>query len=123
MFTQLFRSLVLLSTVGGVFFAGPIFRLNAQGQTQFFLAFQTHMPTRHGDVPHWNQQEVPVAPQAAGKLDTVELQREASELLEISQSLQTDVQSLAQGIHPKDTVDKLKRIEKLAKHMRSEIEP
>lgn len=84
---------------------------------------QTHMPTRHGDVPHFNQTEVPVAPQATTKLDSAELQREAGELLELSQSLQVDVQSLTRGIHPKDTLNKLKRVQKLAKHMRSEIEP
>jgi hypothetical protein len=123
MSTQLFRSLALLSTLGGLFVAGPTYQPNAQGQTELFLALQTHMPTRHGDVPHWNQQEAPVVPQTTGKIDPAELQREASELLELSQSLQPDVQSLAQGIRPKDTVDKLKRIQKVAKHMRSEIEP
>ena len=123
MSTQLFRSFALLSTLCGLFVAGPTYRTNGQGQTELFLALQTHMPTRHGDVPHWNQQEAPVAPQASSKVDPAELQREARELLEISQSLQTDVQSVAQGMHPKDAADKLKRIQKLAKHMRSEIEP
>lgn len=123
MSTQLFRSLALLSTLCALILTEPTYRPSAQGQTDLFLALQTHMPTRHGDVPHWNQQEAPVVPQAAGKLDTAELQREARELLEISQSLQTDVQSVIQGMHPKDTADKLKRIQKLAKHMRSEIEP
>jgi len=55
--------------------------------------------------------------------DPVQLQREAKELLELSQSLQPDVASVSHGLLPKDTLDKLKRIEKLAKHLRGELNP
>ena len=51
--------------------------------------------------------------------DPVELQREAKELLELSQSLQPDMESLNHGILPKDTIEKLKRIEKLSKRLRT----
>jgi len=51
------------------------------------------------------------------------LQREAKELLELSQSLQPDIESLSRGLLPKDLVDKLKRIEKLSKRLRGEIAP
>src|SRR5262249_31936263 len=53
--------------------------------------------------------------------DSVELQRKAKELLELSQSLQPDMQSVNHGLLPKDTIDKLKRIEKLSKRMRGEL--
>lgn len=57
------------------------------------------------------------------RLDPVALQREARELLDAAQSLQFDMDSLKQGLLPKDTLDKLKRIEKLSKHLRGTIAP
>ena len=53
--------------------------------------------------------------------DPLELQREAKELLELSQSLQPDMQSVNHGLLPKDTIEKLKRIEKLSKRLRGEL--
>jgi hypothetical protein len=84
---------------------------------------------RHGsNYPH------PPAPADAGNtvnsnpatvrpihIDSIELQREAKELLELSQSLQPDIANVNHGLLPKDTLDKLKRIEKLSKHLRSEL--
>jgi len=84
---------------------------------------QTHMPTRHGDVPHLNQQEPVIMPQQQTKADPAKLQREAQELLELSQLLQPDIESVNHGILPRDTVEKLKRIEKVAKHLRGELTP
>jgi hypothetical protein len=88
-----------------------------------YLALQTHMPTKSGNVPHLNPEEQ--GPTAAPKIkvDPAQLQREGRELLELSQSLQGDIESVNQGLHPKDTLEKLKRIQKLAKHLRGEIEP
>ena len=87
-----------------------------------FLALQTHMPTKQGNVPHIQPQEQPIA-QPKVKLDAAQLQREGQELLDLAQSLQADIDSLNHGLHPKDTVDKLKRIQKLAKNLRGEIAP
>ena len=88
------------------------------------VASQTHMPTKHGDVPRI-QPEEPMGPidPTKTKLDPVQLQREARELLELSQSLQPDIESVNRGVLPKDTLDKLKRIQKVAKHLRGELEP
>lgn len=49
------------------------------------------------------------------------LERDAKELLELSESLQPDIQSVNRGILPKDTIAKLKRIEKISKQLRSEL--
>jgi hypothetical protein len=84
---------------------------------------QTHMPTMHGNVPHLNQQEPVLIPQQQTKPDPVKLQHEAQELLELSQSLQSDIDSVNRGVMPKDTIEKLKRVEKLAKHLRGELTP
>jgi copper oxidase (laccase) domain-containing protein len=56
-------------------------------------------------------------------VDTVQLQREAQELSELSQSILLDIQRVNQGLLPKDTIEKLKRIEKLSKHLRSGLNP
>jgi hypothetical protein len=56
-------------------------------------------------------------------VDSVQVQRDAKELLELSQSLQPDIDYVNRGLLPKDTLEKLKRIEKLSKHLRSELAP
>ena len=89
-----------------------------------FAALQTHMPTKSGNVPHLQPQEQPSPTnQPKIKIDPDQLKREARELLELSQSLQGDIESVNHGLHPKDTIEKLKRIQKLAKHLRGEIAP
>ncbi len=89
-----------------------------------FPALQTHMPTRQGDVPHLHPVDgMPSNAQTKSKVDPAQLQREAHELLDLSQSLQADIDSVNQGLQPKDTIEKLKRIQKVAKHLRGEIEP
>ena len=97
---------------------------NTPEAAPIFLAWQTHMPTKRGDVPrlHPDEQTVP-NPQAKIKVDPAQLEREGRELLELTQSLQVDIESLNRGLYPKDTIEKLKQIQKLAKHLRGEIEP
>lgn len=55
--------------------------------------------------------------------DPVQLQREAREMVDLSQSVLNDMDSVSHGLLPKDLHDKLKRIEKLSKHLRSEVAP
>jgi hypothetical protein len=57
------------------------------------------------------------------RVDTVQLQREARELSELAQTIPVDMQHINQGLLPKDTVEKLKRIEKLSKRLRGELNP
>jgi len=59
----------------------------------------------------------------ASRVDPVPLQREAKELLDLAQSVQPDIEALKHGLLSKDVSEKLKRIEKLAKHLRGEIAP
>ena len=54
-------------------------------------------------------------------LDAVQLQREARELSDLAKSIPIDIDSVNRGMIPKDTAEKLKRIEKLSKHLRGEI--
>ena len=56
-------------------------------------------------------------------IDPERLRSEADELAKISAMIPDQVQRVSQGQLPKDLGDKLKRIEKLAKHLRSEVAP
>ena len=66
------------------------------------------------------QLEPPVGPQQQ-KLDASKLRDEAAELSKLAQSIPSDVDQVSQGKLPKDFGDKLKRIEKLSKHLRGEL--
>jgi hypothetical protein len=55
------------------------------------------------------------------RIDQAQLKSEAEELLSLAQSVRPDVEHLGQGMLPKDVVEKLKRIEKLSKQLRSQI--
>lgn len=50
-----------------------------------------------------------------------QVHRDASELLQLSQSVSTDINQASKGIVPKDLGEKLKRIEKLSKKLRNEL--
>ncbi len=56
-------------------------------------------------------------------MDPLLLQREAKELLDLSQSLQPEIQALNRGLLSKDLINRLKRIEKLSRQLRSEVAP
>jgi len=56
-------------------------------------------------------------------LDLTQLQQEANDLARTAQSIPTDLASVRKGLLPKDTIQKLKQIEKLSKRLRSELTP
>jgi len=56
------------------------------------------------------------------RVDSLELRREANQVVELSKSIQSDFEAVARGMLPKDTIEKLKKIEKLSKRLRSQIE-
>ena len=67
--------------------------------------------------------EPPTSSQAARTraADPAVLKQEADELAQLSAGVPSDISLLANGKLPKDLQDKLKRIEKLAKHLRGEL--
>ncbi len=71
---------------------------------------------------HQLQTEPPTGPPPQ-KIDTAKLRSEADELSSLAQSLPADITLVSEGKLPKDTTAKLKRIEKLSKHLRSELVP
>jgi hypothetical protein len=63
-------------------------------------------------------------PQQATKktVDVTELKTNANELVTMSQALSAQLDQIGNGKYPKDLIDNLKKIEKLSKHIRSEVE-
>lgn len=51
------------------------------------------------------------------------MRTEASELQKLADTIPGDADQISKGALPKDMVDNLKKIEKLAKHLRSEVTP
>ena len=56
-------------------------------------------------------------------VDFEKLQSEADDLARTAQSIPSDVASVRKGMLPKDAIEKLKQIEKLAKRLRGELTP
>lgn len=56
-------------------------------------------------------------------IDLVQLQKDADDLARTAQTIPVDVANVRRGVLPKDTLQKLKQIEKLSKHLRSELNP
>jgi hypothetical protein len=76
--------------------------------------------------PSWPQnqrpsEQVSLQAQKRSTVDVLGLQRDAQELAELSASIPADVKSVNRGLIPKDLMEKLKRVEKLSKHLRSEL--
>jgi hypothetical protein len=54
-------------------------------------------------------------------VDMAKLQRDADQLASLAQSIPYDIESINKGLLPKDTIEKLKQVEKLSKHLRSQL--
>jgi hypothetical protein len=79
---------------------------------------------RDGDKAVQNGEEVePPVENRTRKLDANALKAEAAQLQMLANSLPPQVDQVTKGMIPKDIADNLKKIEKLAKHLRSEINP
>ena len=56
-------------------------------------------------------------------VNPAQLQQEVQELSSLAQDLTQDIDAVNRGLLPKETVSKLKRVEKLARRLRKEIAP
>lgn len=63
------------------------------------------------------------APEVSPEQRARAVQQEAHDLSELSSSIQQDLQKLQKGMLTKDLHEKLKKLEKLAKHLRQDVEP
>jgi hypothetical protein len=66
--------------------------------------------------------EAPQGPKAQ-KADPKKLKADAEELAKLSAAIPPQVEQVTKGQVPKDLSEQLKRIEKLAKHLRGDINP
>ncbi len=63
----------------------------------------------------------PVRPQSS--VDLAKLKSDSEELMVLSQSIHSGIDSVQKGMLPKDLIEKLKQMEKLSKRLRSELTP
>lgn len=68
-----------------------------------------------------SQRDMPPPLNQRASIDPAKLKHDADELAALAQSVPPEVDQTAKGILPKDLSEKLKRIEKLAKQLRSQI--
>jgi hypothetical protein len=78
---------------------------------------------RDGEQKINNQQTDPPSAPVQPRVDAGKLKTEASELRDLADGLPTAVDQVARGAMPKDLGENLKKIVKLAKHLRSEVNP
>jgi len=83
-----------------------------------------HFPTPPEPMdPQSRQKADETQPGPARRIDYVQVQKEAADLARTAQTIPADVASARNGMLPKDVIEKLKQIEKLSKHLRSELNP
>lgn len=80
---------------------------------------QQGMPTPMGRPIHWQHPLPQVSPEQHARA----VQQEAHDLSDLSSSVQEDLQQLQKGVLTKDLHNKLKKLEKLAKRLRQDVEP
>jgi hypothetical protein len=68
------------------------------------------------------EKNIPPPSNAQARIDLAKVGGEADELARLGQTIPTDVASMRNGMLSKDLLQKLKRIEKLSKRLRSELE-
>ena len=90
-------------------FATPLGRCGAQPHDAG--ASQNQLPT----------EQVSLEERKTLTVDIVRLQRDAQELADLSASIRADIERVNRGLISKEVVEKLKRVEKLSKHLRSEL--
>jgi hypothetical protein len=85
---------------------------------------QTQKPTYPPPPQPMDTSATPPSPMKRVRpMDFIQLQKEANALADTAQTIPTDVANVRKGIMPKDVIQKLKQIEKLAKRLRSELNP
>ncbi|HLW87873.1 MAG TPA: hypothetical protein VKR57_05235 [Terriglobales bacterium] len=80
-------------------------------------------PPGKREIAKYPLQLEPPPPPQKRTLDPVKLRAEANELADLAHSVPAYVDQVSQGKLPKDFADKLKRIEKLSKQLRNELNP
>jgi hypothetical protein len=69
------------------------------------------------------QSNIPPPSSVHPRVDAAKLRQEADELAKLAQTIPPAIANVQNGIMPKNMVESLKRIEKLSKNLRSEMNP
>lgn len=69
------------------------------------------------------QKNIPPPASPRAKVDYAQLKHDADELAALAQSVPAGVNQASKGVLPKELSEKLKRIEKLAKQLRRQLNP
>jgi hypothetical protein len=80
-----------------------------------------HFPTPPEPMDQQGPKQASASP--TRHIDMAQAQRCADDLARTAQTIPTDIASVRQGMLPKDVIEKLKQIEKLSKHLRTELNP
>jgi hypothetical protein len=80
---------------------------------------QQGMPTPMGRPVQWQHP----TPEVSSEQRARAVRQEAQDLSELSSALQPDLENLQRGMLNKDLHEKLKKLEKLAKRLRQDVEP
>jgi hypothetical protein len=75
---------------------------------------------RHAQELQAQNERIPAGP-VHSTVDAEGLRIEADQLAKLAASVPTDIQNVNQGLLSKDLAQKLKQIEKLSKHLRTEL--
>ena len=89
------------------------------------FAFSQH-PKPPGIVTADQQANQPLEPPMqphSRKIDVEQVKKEANELKTLADGVPSQIELVTKNQYPKDLADNLKRIERLAKHLRSEVTP
>ena len=86
-------------------------------------AYPAGMPPPPPSMDRDHGKTAPNEPKLQRHVDLVKLQREADDLARTAQTIPSDIASIRGNMLPKDTLEKLKEIEKLSKRLRSELNP
>ena len=85
------------------------------------LAQRSHMPTPPSSMDPESSKDSTTPVNLHRKVNLLELQREAEDLARTAQTIPLDMANVRNGTLPKDFVQKLKQIEKISKHLRTQI--
>jgi hypothetical protein len=80
---------------------------------------QQSMPTPMGRPIQWQHP----TPEVSSEQHARAVRQDAQDLSELSSSIQDDLDKLQKGMLTKDLHEKLKKLEKLAKRLRQDVEP
>ena len=80
---------------------------------------QQNVPTPMGRPIQWQHPTPEVSPEQHARA----VKQDAEDLSELSSAIQPDLENLQKGMLSKDLHEKLKKLEKLAKRLRQDVEP